>query len=538
MAPVLAPVFAPALALLLAPHARAGEVIVNPYAPTHAPAVLDLSHGPVRHAPVDSGVRFEDLDAYRLKQDPTWPEGQHIGALPEGWVQQGGVVVPRAIAEGGSYAPPEWTDTPGGSFGKVEGPSAADLCMFPEETPAGIYAGTFNRGSEYPRRGTIYMNYMGGKLQNGGENSAENKSTLAKSGSTYPVYGGGEAKAIAVAQAVQTDFESMAVRVVYLERPPKRLPYVMIMMGGHWSDTASGPSGGVAPGADCEDTGLRNVCYAFVNGAQVTNQSNVASQEIGHTMGLGHTYGGDRVMAYGYDTNSNIDMGFGDECTGVLVAAGQAGYCSGANKCHCGGDGEQQHDLRTLQAIYAPPGPDMVPPTISITTPEDGAHFAQGESIVVEVDPWDDYGGYGWELVVSQGDTILGEVVDYEISQQFVLKGLPPGTFTLTARVQDQEDHITEHVITITVDGEASEDSEGSDTDTPATSDTPTTSDTNDASSGASDSEDAGSSGDTDPGMDGADDGCSCRSDAPTPTAITGLLGLILLGLRRRARGS
>jgi hypothetical protein len=407
--------------------------------------------------------------------------------------------------------------------------------MFPELTPAGVYAGSFNRGAEYPRRGTIYMNYTGGELVNGGENSAENISTLAKTGGTYPVYGGGEAKAVAVAQAVQVDFESMAVRVVYLERPPKRLPYVMIMMGGHYSDTSAGPSGGVAPGADCEDSGLRNVCYAFVNTSGVTSQSNTASQEIGHTMGLGHTFGKDRVMAFGYDTNSSIDMGFGDVCTGVLVAEGQSGYCSGINKCHCG-DPKQQHDLRTLQAIYAPPGPDMVPPTITITAPEDGARFAPGDLIVVEVDPWDDHGGYGWELTVRQGDTILGEVVDYQISQQFVLKGLPAGTFTLTARVQDQEDHITEHTITVTVDDE-----EGVDTDTETS--TPTTSDTDEqggtagepatgsGESGAVDS-DASGSGDTDPGIDGAEDGCSCRDTDRTPLASLGLLAL--LGLRRR----
>jgi len=529
-------------ALLWAPGARAGDVVANPYAPTHARAVLDFSHGPVRSSSVDSGVRFEQLDAHRLEHDPTWPERQPV-ALPAGWVQQGDVVVPRAIAEGGSYGPPTLTDPPGATLGKIEGPAAADLCMFPELTPPGVLTGSFNRGSEYPRRGTIYMNYTGGMLINGGENSAENQSTLAKTGATYPVYGGGEAKAVAVAQAVQVDYESMAMRVVYLERPPKRLPYVMIMMGGHYTDTSSGPAGGVAPGADCEDSGLRNVCYAFVNGAGVTSQSNVASQELGHTMGLGHTYGKDRVMAFGYDTNSTIDMGFGDECTTVLIASGQAGYCSGLNKCHCGGDGKQQHDLRTLNMVYAPPGPDMVPPTIAITTPEDGASFAADETITVQVDPWDDFGGYGWELAVSQGDVVLGEVVDYQISQQFDLKGLPPGTYTLTARIQDQDDHITEHAISITIEGapgpdsESGEDSAGSETDTPTTSDTNDTSDTIDASSGASESEAASSSGDTDPGMDTGEDGCSCRTTTPAPTlALLGMLGL--LGLRRRTRGS
>ena len=73
------------------------------------------------------------------------------------------------------------------------------------------------------------------------------------------------------------------------------------------STDAAAPSGGVAPGADCEDQGLRNVCYAFVDNEGTNSQANVASQEIGHTMGLGHTYGDDRVMAFGYDAFSGID---------------------------------------------------------------------------------------------------------------------------------------------------------------------------------------------------------------------------------------
>ncbi len=512
--------------LLSATVVQAAEVVPNPYAPTGAPAVVDFSNGPVTSRAVDSGVRFEDLDDH-IREDPTWPEGQPDlrPGLPDGWVQRAGVVVPRAVAEGAEVRMPgsvaELADAPHPARGKVEGPDYTELCMFPEDTPAGIYTGSYNRGSEYPRRGTIYMNYTGGTLYNGGENSAENQSTLALNGSDYPVYGGGESKAVAVAQAVQVDFESLAVRVVYLKRPPKLLPYVMIMMGGSWMDTTSGPAGGVAPGADCEDAGLRNVCYAFVNGSQVTSQSNTASQEIGHTMGLGHTYGFDRVMAFGYDTNSNIDMGFGDECSEVFVAQGQAGYCAGVNKCHCASDGKQQHDLRTLRTIYAAPGPDMVPPTIAITGPEDGATFAVGEMITVDVEPEDDYGGYGWELVVSQGDEVLAEVVDYQVSQQFLLKGLPPGTYTLTARVQDQSDQVGEDAITVTVEA-------GGETETPTTSASEGDAEASGGSSGGA----SESSGGADTGQEIGEDGCSCRTDAERWPALLGLLGL--LGLRRR----
>lgn len=523
---------APALlstALLWAPAVQAGELVPNPYAPTGAPAVLDFSRGPLTEA-APQGPRFEDLDQYRDVPATVLPQGQ----LPEGWVQQGSVVVPRAIAEGAEprSSPAHGVLRPGLNPSReiVEGPDAAELCAFPDAVTPGTYDGEFYRGTEYPRRGTIYLNYTGGVLQNGnGENSAENHSTLARSGHPFPVYGGGEERAIAVAQAVQADFAELAVRVVYLERPEKRLPYVMVMMGGNYTDTASGPAGGVAPGADCEDNGLRNVCYAFVRNESVSTQANIASQEIGHTMGLGHTYGSDRVMAFGYDTNAPIDMGFGAECTEVLTANGQGSFCKGVNRCHCGGDGLLQHDMRTLQSIYAPPGPDVMPPTIAITSPEDGASYPVGTPILVEVDPWDNFGGYGWDLTVSQGDEVLGTKIDYNLSQQFTIVGLPPGTYTLTARVQDHDDQIGEMAITVTVEGEASD----TDTDPGTGTDTsaPTTSDSSGAASGSSgDTAEAGGQD-----SDGtADDGCSCREGERWPSLAL-LTPLLLLVRRRRA---
>lgn len=509
-------VLATVLATFVASPAAAGETITNPYAPTRRPVRYDFSDGPPAVRDVE-GVAFSELDAHR--DAPATSAAPRAGTLPAGWVQQGGVVVPRAVAEGADVRTPGPTDrTDAGrpsAADKVTGPDASELCAFPEEVPAGVYTGEFVRGNEYPRHGTIYMNFVGGEMTAGAENSAENQSLLALNKS-YPVYTGGEEKAVAVAQAVQADFADVAVRVVYLKRPPKRLPYVMIMMGGSYQDTTAGPSGGVAPGADCEDNGLRNVCYAFVNKDAINAQANVASQEIGHTMGLGHTFGSDRVMAFGYDAFSSIDMGFGGECTQVLTAAGQSGYCAGVNKCHCGSDGKQQHDVRTLRAIYAAPGPDMVAPTIAITAPPDGTIYEKGEQITVQLAPEDNFGGYGWELVIEKenGD-VLAEFVDYDAAQEFTFGGLPAGTYRLVARVQDHADQVGEDVITIVIEGE-----EGAETGDP-----PTTSDSDGESSS-----DEGSGSETSP-ADGAEDGCTCTSRGPGGAAI-GLLGL--LGLRRR----
>ncbi|MGH0031498.1 MAG: hypothetical protein ACQGVC_17030, partial [Myxococcota bacterium] len=57
------------------------------------------------------------------------------------------------------------------------------------------------------------------------------------------------------------------IRVMYLERPNKTVPYTMVMIGGDWTDTnIEDPAGGVAPGTDCGALGQRHVVYTFASG--------------------------------------------------------------------------------------------------------------------------------------------------------------------------------------------------------------------------------------------------------------------------------
>lgn len=518
-------------------------VVGNPnFNANPAPVVIDLSpDAPEGDRPTfaeypDNPVVFGDLDHYRLQADPQPDTARTREALPDGMTQFGGMVFPEAMLDGAIMV-----GDAAAALLPPSDPSAGDpqeICAFPDDVPSGVYEHEPRPGQESPRFHTVYLNYLGGEMNRGGENSAENMSNIAQSNSTYPVYGGGEEKAIAVAQAVAADFEDWAVRVVYADRPPKLLPYTMVMIGGSYTDTTSGPSGGVAP-LDCEDFGQRNVCYAFQNQSPATTQANVASQEIGHTLGLGHTQATDSVMAFGYSATQPGDLGLNDSCSPTINLQGQGASCIGVNKCHCG-TGDAQHDKRTLFATFSPAGPDITPPTIELLQPEDESVYAPGEAVHIEFDPWDDVGGYGWKLVITNLDTgeVLSDQADYDRALLFDIVGLEEGEYELTAVIQDHADQTDEHSVTIRVEVPSEGDSGGSDDGLDGGSDGDGDSGDDDGSvSGAGTGDDAGFGEDgDDSGTGSSDDGCNCTSgDTPTQPGV--LLGVFaLLGLVRRRR--
>jgi MYXO-CTERM domain-containing protein len=524
-----------AFAPVALPVAAAEGVVQNPYAlPRSQPVVVDVAAGtvdgvrkPLVDAEIESSVRFEDLDEHVGEPHA---RDAFTAALPPGLAQIDDMIVPDAVLDGALMV---------GDAGLTTRPDPqhipADSCAYPDEVPAGIYEGDSRKGGEYPRRGTIFLNFTGGVLSTGAENSAENKSGIARTGHEYPAFTGGEPKAIAVAQAVQADFAAWAIRVVFDPRPRKLVPYTMAMVGGHHTDTTAGPSSGVAP-IDCEDFGQRNVCYSFTNDEPATSQANVVSQEVAHTYGLEHTYGADRIMSY----EGGGDKIFGGNCQETFAVQGQGNGCQGVNKCHCG-DGDFQNDQSTIGIIYAPAGPDEVTPTIELTYPPDGSVYQVGETILVGLEPWDDYGGYGWKLVIEdEAGEVLVDQVDYDRALEFKVVGLEPGTYTFTGEIEDQADHVSTHSITVVVEGDAAE----------TTGDADDTGEGGSASAGDSDGEsgeddddtqtdgsgDEGSGGNSS-GQDEAEKGCACASDrAQERFAGLVLLGLVSLKRRRRAR--
>jgi len=417
------------------------------------------------------------------------------GKLPAGWVQLGEVVQREEIAMGLKEIDPE----PSAAWEDIE-------------------------GNQYPRKGTLYLNFNGGKLLGGGsDNSAENKSTLARTG-MYPGFDKSEATALAIIQAVKEDMAELGVRIVYEKRPNKTVPYTMAMIGGAWTDAnLDSPAGGVAPGTDCEARWQRHVVYVFDDAASTVGQ------EAAHAWGLDHTMGSDRIMSYQAGSNKH----FGDNCQELCEEACQGPNSIGCRAIHekyCGDGSQQQNDFDELHFIFGTNEPDTEPPTIVISEPAEGATFDSGSDVKLISDVNDNYGGVGWKLLVKKDGEVLIEQIAYDGVESWLLSKIPDGFYEVTIEAEDHADHIVAQTVTFTVGAAAG----GSDS-----AGVPTTSDT-DVSGGESGSSgsgsDEGGSGSASGTVGESKDDGGCRI-SPREGAPLGLLAPLLgLGLAWRAR--
>ena len=472
-----------------------------------------------------AGERFDPYATIRTEpiyvdmQDAVANPGKYVAAPVEqpDWSKVGKPQPPRVAPPEPGKLPPGWVQI--GEVVQLEEVALGLKEIDPEPSPAWEDI----EGNQYPRKGTIYMNFLGGPLLSGADNSAENKSTLAKHKWPYPSYVGSESGALALIQAVKEDMATLGVRIMYDKRPNKTVPYTMAMIGGSWTDTnLTDPAGGVAPGTDCEDRGQRNVVYAF------DTSSATVSQEVAHAWGLDHTMGSDRIMSYQSGSNKH----FGDNCQPLCEEACQGPGSIGCRLTHeiyCGVGSETQNDLAELNKIFGTPDPDTEPPTVEIASPEapDGTLSLEvGASVDIIGKIHDNYGGVGWKIVISKDGMIVKDEVDYDRVGHWYLANLPEGTYEVTLEAEDHADHIVQDKLTLFVGTQGPDPTTGGvDTDTGDTGDTDTGTASDSATSGV---------GETDKS------GCEC-SARPNGGGL-GALGLPLVGLfwahraRRRRR--
>ena len=469
----------------------------DPYAVVPAgPRTIDVSAA-LRSPDAYRSLPQEQPDLKKLGQGALTAAPAAPGKTPEGWVQLGEVVQREEIAMGLKEIDPQ----PSAAFEDIE-------------------------GNQYPRKGTLFLNFNGAKLLGGGgDNSAENKSSLARTG-MYPAFSKSESAALAIIQAVKEDMASFGVRIVYEKRPSKLVPYTMAMIGGSWTDAnLDSPAGGVAPGTDCEARWQRHVVYVFDNSASTVGQ------EAAHSWGLDHTMGGDRIMSYQAGSNKK----FGDNCQDLCEEACQGANSIGCRKIHekyCGEGSEQQNDLDELHFIFGTNEPDTEPPVVTITEPADGAEFESGTDVKVFTDLRDNYGGLGWKLLVKKDGEVLIDEVAYDGAESWLLAKIPDGAYEVTVQAEDHADHVVSDVVTFTVGAVAG--GTGTGGSDPTETFDGSGGEPGGSSSGGSD-DSGGPASDSGTAGSGKDDG-GCRI-SPRDGAPLGLLApLVGLGLAWRAR--
>ncbi|MCA9653100.1 MAG: hypothetical protein KC501_24510 [Myxococcales bacterium] len=487
-------------------------------------------------APRRDGVRTVDLSAqgraragasYRTAAYPDAPSFHELDALADPSVaspappSEGSVVVPSPVADGVRVDP--------------------EVVRAVEDIP----------GNEYPRKHTLYLNFTGGMLYNGGDNSAESRSSLAQHGE-YPAFTGGEAKAIAAAQEVANDVSQLGIRVVYEQRPPKILPYTMVMVGGSWTDTnLEDSAAGVAPGTDCGALGQRHVVYTFAAaGWSATAIANVSDQEAGHAWGLDHSLNCNSVMSYCGSGNGIFSPTCDPLCEGPCSSP--AG-CRLFHEDFCGVGSDRQNEMEELSFLFGGNEPDLEPPTVEIVSPADDDVLPAGSDVDLRAVVDDNYGGYAWRFLIELDGEVVYDQIDYdrEVDPEYRaalnLVSLDPGTYVITIEIADHFDHLVSDTVSFVVESAAGESGGGVDEtgggEGPGGTGAEGGADTQGAIDDSSGGGEGSGSGGTDPSAVGGDEGCACRAQgggSGRGGTLWGLLGLLALGRRisRDHRGS
>jgi len=382
-------------------------------------------------------------------------------------------------------------------------------------------------GSFPPHRSTIFLNFFGQEGMTPGNNAALNQSNCFNGETDWPGFMGSEAQALALIDVFEINMEPYGVRFAYEEAPPAHLPYAMVMMGG--TPDLLGLGGGVlgvSCSSDCADRWWRDTTFAFTGAINPNNAAvlgTTALHEAAHAFGLAHIGDPSRIM------NPFVGSGvvtWADSCTPYDDATGGIN-CQPTHAQYCDGNPAQNTNAELL-AYFGENSPDVIPPTVNITFPEDGATFAPGEEILVEVEVDDDHDGFGWQLVIPELDQA---VQAYAFERSWTI-GFPEGEYTVRVEAIDHERNEGFDEVTIFVGG-AGEDDSGLD----ESGDGDGSGDDGSGDDGEGSGDEAGLDGTGDDASaldDGGDEsGCNCTTDQTPPLGWM-VLGLMPLALLRR----
>ncbi len=341
----------------------------------------------------------------------------------------------------------------------------------------------------------LYINFDGAVLRRGcGNDSRHDCSSLADLFAGYVgPFVGTDSRRLAIIQAVRKDLADFGIRAV-TTRPPADTDYTMVLYG----DLGEQDFAGIAPYIDCGNLWANDTSFAGAfQGSNIG--STIVLQEAAHTWGLEHVNSPfDNLHPFVAQTTPR----FQDQCNKIVSDTDlveTSGVCNQVHQQFC--EVGFQNSFQELRSLFGPAVPDTQPPTLEITSPQEGSFHVLPTTLRLQGEVVDDLTPQLYEMTVTnKGETVYtGPVSGLDLA----LKDPPAGEYDLTVTILDGAGNAGKDTVRFTLLAEGSEDP---DTDTGET-DTDTEGDTQ---------------GDT--------GGGGCRTLAAPP----GLLALLLLLPRRR----
>ncbi len=376
------------------------------------------------------------------------------------------------------------------------------------------------------KQAVVFVNFDGAQLSYGYDDSRINRTYIQELVGSFAPYGQGS-KREAVMQAVRTDWAPFNVLIT--DSRPASGDYTMNMVG------PTNPYGPYVLGIallDCNDAQTpNNITYAFHSANDshsASTQATTIGQEVAHSYGLEHVMEPADIMN---PQNVGGDPSFRDEC--IPIDPGPNGIrCGPQHAAQCGSS-NMQNSYRELLALFGPAVADESPPTVAITSPEDGAVFEPGADFDITAQAEDDQGIDALDLYVD------GAFVQSDGSAPYGwgVENIPEGTYELYVVARDLSgNETTSDVVTIVVGDAAPPDGGGSGGGDAG------------GGSGGGDGGGTGDGGDSyEPpsgslppgfGIDDTSDGCGCALPAGPSGAPAGLALVVLAFVVRKRRVS
>ncbi|WAS97525.1 hypothetical protein [Nannocystis punicea] len=443
-----------------------------------SPVLESMSRSPGAPSTPAPGVPVpEDLSRSSLAPDASASgapvledmyESSPAGALSRGTLRRAATVtqspVPKAMSPGASG--PEALDL--SLRNRAARPAAEPLrpAITPPLATRGLDALPAEPGTPH----TLYVNFDGAVLRRGcGNDSRHDCSTLADLFDGYiGPFVGTEARRVAIIESVRKDLREIGVRTTW-RRPPDDPGYTMVLYG----DIGAQDFAGIAPYIDCGNLWANDTCFAGAFQGSNTGAT-IILQEAAHTWGLEHV-------------NSPFDNlhpfveaptpYFQDQCNKIVANTDlveTAGVCNLVHEMFC--ETGYQNSFQELLYLFGPAQPDIVAPTLELTSPVDGSYHVLPVELSLYGDVVDDLEPQFYAVEIQQdGQTLFS---DEAIRVDLRLKNPPPGTYDLLVTVRDEGGNAGSDRVRFTILPEGSEDPDSTTGDSDGTGDTGDTGDT------------------------------------------------------------